>query len=244
MRIWLMILCLLALAAGVATAGVAPERADVKPIIVDEPASIRPADPIAAGASENMLFGATTRAVVPPMTLPVDGTWCGMNCDNGTVGLDGQGGWQSDPCFSWETTSPFRVVLLISDFLVVGDKYQVWVDGAPAGHTGGCIDDGSYYGLSGIGGDNYALVDQSEGCDGWNEPDLSTGVVVIPPGTHEIQIKCHRFATGYEGSFCIIKAEERWARCPMFNGSPKTMVRIGAEGEEATSWGSLKTLFR
>ena len=244
MRVIFLPLLVLALAAGAATAGIAPERAAVNPVATDNPASVRPADPIPMDGPANSLSLGTTRVVEPAVNLPVDGTWYATNCSLVVTGPDGQGGWQCQPGSAWEVSSPWRIVLLISDVLVVGDKYEVWVDGAPAGHTGRCLDDGTSYGSSGIEGD-YSLSVQSEGCEDWNEPDLSSGVVVIPAGTHTVEIKCHRFASGYEFSGCIIKAEERWARCPMeYGGGVNTMKKIGGEGEESTSWGELKTLFR
>ena len=243
MRALVTVFSLLALVAGAAMAGVAPERAAVNPATGD-PIAVRPADPIPMDAPANTLSGTVSRAVEPPLPLPVDGTWYMVNCDGSEIGPDTEGGWQNEPCSVWEVSSPWRIVLLIADFLVVGDRYDVWVDGAYAGRTGRCLDDGTYYGVYGVTQD-YTLTDQSDGCTLWNEPDLSTGVVVIPAGTHTVEIKCHRFAAGYDGSGCIIKAEERWARCPMeYNGGVITMQKIGGAGEESTSWGELKTLFR
>lgn len=241
MRVLAILFLVLALAAVTASAGVAPERAAVNPAAGD-PVTVRPADPVPMDRPANHLAGPASRATPPPMSLPVDGTWFAANCFDMQTGPDGQGGWMSDPDVGFQVSSPWRIVILAGDVLVVGDRYQIWVDGAYAGRTGRCLDDGSVHGMSGIDQD-YSLLEQSEGCAMWNLPDLSSGVVVIPPGTHTVQIKCYRFASGYATSSCILKAEERWARCPMEMDGVPTMMKIGA-GEESTSWGELKTLFR
>lgn len=113
------------------------------------------------------------------------------------------------PAYTLDTAVP--VTLRVVDCCVIGDQFEVFIDGASAFITSAIVNND---------GVSSGIVD---GDTAWLNPDLSKGMFALGPGNYDIEVWIIRNAAGTNSGGAFIRADPSGGAVP----EPASLLLLG-----------------